>query len=97
MPVLAWRCCFRKSGPDLARACEDKERSAYLFTEDGETLWRRHMWARHMRAAIAKHNVDAKGKDRMPTDASAYSFRQARISELLQVYCNPLTIRTTPE
>jgi hypothetical protein len=46
-----------------------------------------------MRAAIAKHNEHAKGKNRISTGASAYSFRHARISELLQVYrVDPLTV-----
>lgn len=73
--------------------CKDKLPGASLFTEDGETPWRRHIWAREMRAAIAKHNEDAKGKNRISTDASAYSFRHARISELLQLYgVDPLTV-----
>ena len=72
---------------------QDKQPSEPLFTEDGETPWRRHMWCRQMRAAIAKHNEHAKGKNRISTDASAYSFRHARISELLQVYrVDPLTV-----
>ncbi len=46
-----------------------------------------------MRAAIAKHNEHAKGKQRISTDASAYSFRHARISELLQIYgVDPITV-----
>jgi integrase len=73
--------------------CKDKLPGAPLFTEDGETPWRRHIWAREMRAAIAKHNEEAKGKKRISTDASAYSFRHARISELLQIYgVDPLTV-----
>jgi integrase len=44
-------------------------------------------------AAIAKHNEEAKGKKRIPSGASAYSFRHARISELLQIYgVDPLTV-----
>jgi integrase len=71
----------------------DKLPSAPLFTEDGETPWRRHIWAREMREAIAKHNKEAKGKKCTSTDASAYSFRHARISELLQIYgVDPLTV-----
>jgi len=72
---------------------KDKLPDAPLLTEDGETPWRRHMWARHMRAAIAKHNEDARGNKRISTHASAYSFRHARISELLQLYgVDPLTV-----
>lgn len=67
--------------------------SALLFTEDGVTPWRRHVWAREMRAAIAKANEDLKGAARIPVNASAYSFRHARISELLQIHgIDPLTV-----
>jgi integrase len=73
--------------------CKDRLPGAPLFTEDGETSWRRHIWAREMRAAIAKHNEGAQGKSRISTTASAYSFRHARISELLQLYgVDPLTV-----
>jgi integrase len=75
------------------RQARDKLQSEYLFTEDGETPWRRHIWAREMRAAISKCNENARGKARISADASAYSFRHARISELLQVYhIDPLTV-----
>jgi integrase len=71
----------------------DKLPSAFLFTEDGKQPWRRHMWARHVRAAIKKHNKTARGKARIPSGASAYSFRHARISELLQIHgVDPLTV-----
>jgi integrase len=66
---------------------------AFLFTEDGAQQWRAHYWARHMRAAIKAHNAKVKGKARVPVAASAYSFRHARISELLQVHgIDPLTV-----
>ena len=72
---------------------KDKLPNAPLFTEDGETPWRRHVWSRAVRAAIANHNRDASAKRRIPTHASAYSFRHARISELLQIYgVDPLTV-----
>jgi integrase len=71
----------------------DKPPKAPIFTEDGETPWRRHMWARRIREAIAAHNENASGKERLLIDASAYSFRHARISELLQIYgVDPLTV-----
>jgi integrase len=71
----------------------DKVPGARLFTEDGETPWRRHIWAREIRAAIEVHNREARGKHRISPKASAYSFRHARISELLQVYgVDPLTV-----
>jgi integrase len=73
--------------------CNDKLPGAPLFTEDGEMPWRRHIWAREMRAAIAKHNEGAAAKSRIPTGTGAYSFRHARISELLQLYgVDPLTV-----
>jgi len=38
-------------------------------------------------------NEEARGKDRIPTAATAYSFRHARISELLQLHgIDPLTV-----
>jgi integrase len=75
------------------RQAQDRLPSEHLFTEDGNTPWRRHTWAREMRAAIAKCNEDARGKIRVSAEASAYSFRHARISELLQVYhIDPLTV-----
>jgi integrase len=72
---------------------KDKLPNAPLFTEDGETPWRRHVWAKGVRAAIANHNRDASAKRRIFTHATAYSFRHARISELLQIYgVDPLTV-----
>jgi integrase len=72
---------------------KDKLPAAPLFTEDGQKAWRRDMWAEEVRKAIAAHNKTARGPARVPSDASAYSFRHARISELLQVYgVDPLTV-----
>ena len=72
---------------------KDKLPNAPLFTEDGETPWRRHMWGRRVRSAIAANNAQENVKHRIPTDASAYSFRHARISELLQIHgVDPLTV-----
>ncbi len=63
-----------------------------IFTEDGETTWRRHVWSREVRRAIARYNAK-QGAQPIPPNASAYSFRHARISELLQVYgIDPLTV-----
>ena len=71
----------------------DKLPAAPLFTEDGQKPWRRDMWAAEIRTAIASHNKTARGPMRIPSEASAYSFRHARISELLQVYgVDPLTV-----
>ena len=75
------------------RQAADKLPGAPLFTEDGEQTWRRHIWSRRIRAAIAAHNKEARGKSRIPSKASAYSFRHARISELLQIHgVDPLTV-----
>jgi integrase len=71
----------------------DKLPNAPLFTEDGQQTWRRHVWAREMRAASDKVNEKARGPARIPAGAGAYSFRHARISELLQVHgVDPLTV-----
>jgi hypothetical protein len=50
------------------------------------------VWCR-IRAAVTQVNAKARGKHRIPPTASAYSFRHARISELLQVHgIDPLTV-----
>lgn len=67
--------------------------AALIFTEDGSQPWRRHRWARAVNAGISAHNSKAKGSRRIPIEASAYSFRHSRISELLQVHgIDPLTV-----
>ena len=67
--------------------------SAALFTEDGVQVWRRHRWGRAFRAAVTAVNAKARKQNRIPPAASAYSFRHARISELLQVHnIDPLTV-----
>jgi integrase len=74
-------------------AAADKLPGVPLFTEDGEQPWRRHVWAREVRAAVKKHNEKAKGRARLPPVVGAYAFRHARISELLQIYgVDPLTV-----
>ena len=73
--------------------CKGKLPGASIFTEDGEQSWRRHVWARGIRDATTKANKKARGKRRIPVGASAYSFRHARISELLQLHgIDPLTV-----
>ena len=63
-----------------------------LRDPDGET-WGRHKWADEVQAAIAGVNKKAKGAKRIPFGGSAYSFRHARISELLQNYgVDPITV-----
>lgn len=57
-----------------------------IFTENGRQPWRRHIWARQFRAAADKVNEEARGKARIPPQATTYSFRHARISELLQIH-----------
>lgn len=77
----------------FSQQAKGKLPSASLFTVDGQRPWRRHLWAQEVRAAIAAHNTAARGAERIPPGASAYSFRHARISELLQVYgVDPLTV-----
>jgi integrase len=75
-----------------ARAVE-KSSADLLFTATEGRPWRRDMWAEQVRAAIAAHNEKVDGNAKIPTEASAYSLRHARISELLQVYgVDPLTV-----
>ena len=77
----------------FADQAKSKLPTAYLFTEDGAQPWRRHIWAREFRAAAENYNKVAKRAQRLPAGASAYSFRHARISELLQVHgIDPLTV-----
>jgi integrase len=64
-----------------------------LFTTPDGHPWRRDQWAQEVRSAIAAYNRSTQGEQRILTAASAYSFRHARISELLQVYgVDPLTV-----
>jgi integrase len=67
--------------------------AAFLFTDSDGREWRRHVWAQDLRTAIRGVNGKARGKTRIPAGASAYTFRHARISELLQVHgVDPLTV-----
>lgn len=84
-------------GPDGSRffdvQAKGKLPGALIFTEDGLNAWRRHVWARAVRAALIKHNNGTQVDRRIDSKASAYSFRHARISELLQLYgVDPLTV-----
>ena len=64
-----------------------------LFTTANGQQWRRDQWSQEVRTAIATHNKSTQGEQRVPRGASAYSFRHARISELLQIYgVDPLTV-----
>lgn len=67
--------------------------AAPLFISPDRKPWDRHEWARAFREARKQANKDLRGKGRIPAKASAYSFRHARISELLQVHgVDPLTV-----
>jgi integrase len=75
------------------RQVKGKLPTAPIFTEDGEVPWRRHIWAREVRAAVGKYNEAANAKDQLPAGVGAYAFRHARISELLQLHgVDPLTV-----
>jgi len=66
---------------------------APLFTADGMTPWRSQLWSSKIKKAIDRANEAARAQEKIPGKASAYSFRQARISELLQVHgVDPLTV-----
>ena len=64
--------------------------SAPLLVDPNGVPWHRHKWADEIQTAIKTAN---KGAKRIPFGTSAYSFRHARISELLQVHgIDPLTV-----
>lgn len=73
--------------------CKSKLPATLLFLDELGQPWERKKWAEEIRAAAAIVNAKAKGKNRIPPGASAYGFRHARISELLQVHgVDPLTV-----
>ena len=75
------------------RQANGKMPKAPLLLDPGGISWGRHKWADEVQAAIAGVNAKAKGEARIPKGASAYSFRHARISELLQPYgIYPVTV-----
>jgi integrase len=77
----------------FAQLSKGKLPYAPLFTEDGMRTWRSQVWSSRIKEAIDRANENARGRERIPLKASAYSFRQARISELLQVHgVDPLTV-----
>jgi integrase len=66
---------------------------APLFTADGMTPWRSQVWSSRIKRSIERANETARVAEKIPPKASAYSFRHARISELLQVHgVDPLTV-----
>lgn len=70
-----------------------KTPAAPLLVDPDQQPWGRHKWADEVQLAIRVVNKRAKGNKRIPTGASAYSFRHARISELLQTYdVDPVTV-----
>jgi integrase len=77
----------------LTKAAADKPSGAFLFLQPSGAAWVRQQWGAAVRAAIARHNGHVSEGNRLPVGASAYSFRHARISELLQLRgVDPLTV-----
>jgi integrase len=84
--------------PFFKEQTKDREAGSPLFPTSNGGFWDRHTWAKTFRKVaeavnklIAQPNVSIidSRKDqlaRIPDSASAYSFRHARISELLQIY-----------
>ena len=67
--------------------------TAPLLVDSNGVPWHRHKWADEIQDAIARHNRTAASRSKIPKGVSAYSFRHARISELLQVHgIDPLTV-----
>lgn len=84
--------------PFLKEHINGREANSPLFPTPTGGFWDRHMWAKTFRKVAAAVNkliaepnvaiIDSR-KDQLtpiPDGASAYSFRHARISELLQLY-----------
>lgn len=84
--------------PFLKEHIKGREANSPLFPTPTGGFWDRHMWAKTFRKVAAAVNkliaepnvaiIDSR-KDQLtpiPDGASAYSFRHARISELLQLY-----------
>jgi len=69
----------------------NKPADSFLFVDvDGEQ-WTKHTWSAEARVALAAHNE--KNPKTKITAATAYTFRHARISELLQIHkIDPLTV-----
>ena len=91
----------------FARMADGKPRCAPLFKperlkadndwnpdEPDARIWTTHLWGRRVRAAVDRLNSSVKdGSEKLPEEASAYSFRHSRISELLQVHSiDPVTV-----
>jgi integrase len=79
--------------PFFRQQARRKLPAAPLFPDSAGQPLRRHIWSIETRAGIVQVNKKARGAKRIPPGASAYSFRHARISELLQVHgIDPLTV-----
>jgi integrase len=78
----------------FSKMAQGKPPDAPLFEPDDDRVWTTHLWSRRVRAAIEAHNNRAENEAvKLPVKASAYSFRHARISELLQLYnVDPITV-----
>lgn len=70
--------------PFFANIAKGKLPKALLFTVDGVNPWKRHLWSRAFRAAVDAHHDKCDPDDRIPVGASAYAFRHAFITEMLQ-------------
>ena len=74
-------------------SARSKTPHAPLVENDIGEPWTRHLWADRIQEAIAAINSSARGAARIPKGASAYSYRHARISELLQdVGLDPVSV-----
>jgi integrase len=79
----------------FAAQAAGKARDALIMIQENGKRWTRHQWSRYFRAAVKRANDANKANPELliPIEASAYSFRHARISELLQVYgIDPVTV-----
>jgi len=77
----------------FSKQAKGKTPKAPLLVGPSGGHWDRFQWSKATRTAVDAHNKTAKGNERIPDGASAYSFRHARISELLQIHgIDPLTV-----
>ena len=75
------------------RVARSKLPATSLLLDEDREPWGRYRWADNVQLAIKAVNAKAKGKNRIPFGSSAYTFRHARISELLQDYgVDPVTV-----
>lgn len=70
----------------FTRHARGKLPTAPLLLDPNGLQWGRHKWSDEIQLAVRGHDYHVKPGGELPAGLSAYSFRHARISELLQVH-----------